>query len=296
MDILMLGKSNAGKTSYVSAMYEAMSSGVGGFMVLAERAADHQLLRRNAQQMRVGSFPDPSDRRSVYQLQLWHDQDRVLDFIWRDYRGGALTEGSESAQAVQLRADMETAGGLVLMIDSTELTGSSRSRASVRPLVSTVIRLLSKREDVMPVVVALTKWDLVSANAQQTTDAADELLGGLVEAIRETHHLFGAMIPVACGRQPVNVVLPVLWCLHVGIAIRGILLQQSIDHHQQLSRIARRRQSLWDDLLAWWNNKLSSRHIGVLAEQQIRGDMRQLLPLVVPSQKLETLLEPVYKF
>ena len=80
----MLGKSDAGKTSYVSAMYAAMSNGVGDFAVRAERAADHQRLRRNAQQMQRGSYPDPTNRRSVYQLQLWHEQDRVFDFVWRE--------------------------------------------------------------------------------------------------------------------------------------------------------------------------------------------------------------------
>jgi hypothetical protein len=296
MDILMLGRSNAGKTSYVSAMYEAMSAGVGGFIVRAERAADHQRLRRNAQQMRAGTFPDASSRRSIYQLQLWHGEARVLDFVWRDYRGGALTEGSSSAQAVQLREDMERADGLVLVIDSTELTGSTRSRAAVRPLVSTAIRLLSTREHVMPVVVALTKWDLVVANPQQTNDAATELLGDLVNAIANTQHLFGAMIPVACGREPVNVVLPVLWCLHVGIAIRGALLQQRIDDHEQLSKIAELRQGVWDNVRSWWNNEPTWREVRVAARQQIESDFQSLYPLIKPSQQLEQLLKPVYRF
>jgi hypothetical protein len=291
----MLGKSNAGKTSYVSAMYDAMSTGVGGFTVRAERAADHQRLRQNARQMQLGTYPNASSRRSVYQLQLWHDADRVFDFVWRDYRGGALTEGSDSAQALQLRADMETAGGLVLLIDSTELSDGSRSRSSVRPLVSTTIRLLSKREEIMPVVIALTKWDLVSTKSQQTNNAATELLGDLVNAIRETSHLYGAMIPIACGRQPINVILPVLWCLHVGIAIRGALLEQSIDYHQQIAKWAKSRTWL-HKLGAWWRDEPAPSHVRLLAEQRIQSDLRGLLPLVVPSQKLEQLMEPVYKF
>ena len=193
----------------------------------AERPVEHQLLRRNARLMRLGTFPEASNRRSVYQFQLWHGEDRVFDFVWRDYRGGALTEGSGSAQAVQLRADMESAGGLVIMVDSTELTGNPRSRAAVRPLVSTAIRLLSQRKELMPVVVALTKWDLVATTAQQTNEAARDLLGGLMDAISGTDHLYGALIPVACGRQPLNVVLPVLWCLHVGIAVRGAALSSA---------------------------------------------------------------------
>jgi hypothetical protein len=296
VDILMLGKSNAGKTSYVSAMYETMSNGVAGFKVQAERPVDHQLLRRNARLMRLGTFPEPSSRRSVYQFQLWHGKDRVFDFVWRDYRGGALTEGSASAQSMQLRADMETAGGLVLLVDSTELTGDPRSRAGVRPLVSTAIRLLSQRKDVMPVVVALTKSDLVAATARQTSEAASDLLGDLMDAIRQTDHLYGALIPVACGSQPLNVALPVLWCLHVGIAIRGAALEQRIDHHKQLKQVATQRQGVWDTVTSWWNGEPTWGDIRVRSERQIQSDLITLTPLFAPHQKLEIMLDPVHKF
>ena len=296
VDILMLGKSNAGKTSYVSSMYETMSNGVAGFKVQAERPVEHQLLRRNARLMRLGTFPEASNRRSVYQFQLWHGEDRVFDFVWRDYRGGALTEGSGSAQAVQLRADMESAGGLVIMVDSTELTGNPRSRAAVRPLVSTAIRLLSQRKELMPVVVALTKWDLVATTAQQTNEAARDLLGGLMDAISGTDHLYGALIPVACGRQPLNVVLPVLWCLHVGIAVRGAALEQRIGHHRQLEQLAGQRQGVRDTVRSWWRGEPTWADIRVRSERQIQSDLISLTPLFAPHQKLEIMLEPVDKF
>lgn len=148
----------------------------------------------------------------------------------------------------------------------------------------------------MPVVIALTKWDLVSANARRTDDAVHQVLGDLMDAVRETNHLFGALIHVACGRQPLNVALPVLWCLHVGIVVRGMLLQRSIDYHDQLSAMAARQQGLWDDVRSWWRNELPARTVAVLAQQQVQSDLRSLLPLVAPVQKLEGLLESVEKF
>jgi MftR C-terminal domain len=41
MKIVMLGHSNAGKTTYMSLMYEAMQEGVGGFVVSADSQEDH---------------------------------------------------------------------------------------------------------------------------------------------------------------------------------------------------------------------------------------------------------------
>src|SRR5262249_39845090 len=155
---------------------------------------------------------------------LWHSGNRVVDFVWRDYRGGAIIESSDSPQAMELRSDMARADGLVIMIDSTELTMDQRARSRARPLIATTMRLLSTREDIMPVVIALTKWDLVAAAEKAALDAASKLLGNLVQAVSETRNIHGAVIPVACGTQPINVALPVLWCLYVGIAVRGSLL------------------------------------------------------------------------
>jgi len=296
MDILMLGQSNAGKTSYVSAMYATMTNGVSGFTVRAERSADHQRLCRNAERMRGGVYPPATDQRSVYNLQLWHAGDRVFDFMWRDYRGGALVESSESPQAMQLRTDIANAGGLVVMIDSTELTGGPRARSRVRPLIATTIRLLSTRENIMPLVIALTKWDLVRASEEQTQQAASDLLGDLVSAVGDTKHIYGTLIPIACGAQPMNIILPVLWCLHIGIAASGTLLQRRLEFHQQLVDAAAARRGFWDRTRAAWAGRPNADQIHAYGQQQIRDDLLRIQPLIVPSQKLNSLFEPVFKF
>ena len=204
------------------------------------------------------------------------------------------SQGSDSTQAVQLREDMKTAGGLVLMIDSTEMTGNQRARW-VRPLVSATIRLLSSARTSCP-SSSRSKWDLVSATARQTKEAATDLLGNLMSAVRDTEHLYGALIPVACGQAPANVILPVLWCLHVGIAVRGASLHGSIEYHGQLAEIAAQRQGLWDDVRSWWRNEPTWRDVQAQANLQIHDDLSRLRPLATSFEKLERLLEPVEKF
>lgn len=296
MDIVMMGQSQAGKTSYISAMYHEMSTGAGDFNIRADRTADHQRLRQLAERMRYGRYPDATDRRNVYNLQLWHSANRVVDFVRRDYRGGAIVESSDSPQAMELRSDMTRADGLVIMIDSTELTTGQRARARVRPLIATTMRLLSAREDIIPIVIVLTKWDLVAAAEKAALDAASELLGDLVKAVSESNNIHGAVIPVACGTQPINVALPVLWCLYVGIAVRGNLLQQNIEYYGRVAEMAQRNRGFVDRVVSAVKRQPTWDQILAASRLQVWNDMQALQPLIVPSERLKSLFEPVFTF
>lgn len=292
----MLGQSSAGKTSYVSAMYEAMNEGAGGFTVRAERPADHQRLARTARALRQGTYPAASDRRSTYQLGLRHSGVPIFDFVWKDYRGGALTETSDSPQAVQLRADAAAAGGLVLMIDSTRLADGPRARAHVRPLIATLIRLLADCAEPTALVVALTKWDLVQHDEERAAARASELLSGLIDAVAQTRNVYGVIVPVSCGLRPVNVVHPVLWCLYIGIAKRGRSMQQNIAYYEQVAAEALRRAGLLDKVRSWWRNEPTWEEIRRQARLQVDREMRALAPLISASEALAPAFESALKF
>ncbi len=294
MDIVMLGHSRAGKTSFMTAMYESVTHGVGGFSVRAERPEDHRVLLRNAKRLRNGQYPLMGDRRTVYRLNLLYDHAPVLAFSWRDYRGGALTENSGSPQAAELRADVAAATGLVLVVDSTELTGGPRAVARIRPLVATALRSASERSDTLALVIALTKWDLVHPG--QARSAANRMLGDLISAVRASPHVHGALVPVACGRTPVNVVQPALWCLYVGLAVRAWSLQRSVEELQNTALFARSRDTWWDRVKAVVTGEPAWNQIAASALRSAQAEAELLRPLIVPGQRLETLLDPVEKF
>jgi GTPase SAR1 family protein len=296
MDILMIGLSNAGKTTFVSTMYAALNNGYSDFTVRSTRPADHTRLKTSAEQIRKGVFPLPSDRRSIYSLQLCHMGNRVFDFNWRDYRGGALVESSSSPQAVQLREDMKNADGLVFMVDSTELLQTQQGRARLRPVIATAVRLLSECEVVIPVVLALTKWDLVASREKQAIEAAQALLGPLVDAVKATQHLLGAMIPVSCGANPRNVELPALWCLHVGIYVRGAILERNVEYYQKRIKVAESRSGIFDTIASAWRGEPTWRDIAQQTRDRLRNDLSLLQPLIAPSKRLEPLFTSTIQF
>jgi len=295
MDIVMIGHSGAGKTSYMAAMYEAMSSGVSGFSVRAERQADHTALVKDARLLQKGKFPPASSQRKVYRLQLWFSGQRVFDFVWHDYRGGALTETSSSRQAMELRSDLATGGGLVILLDSTELTGGIRAQARVRPLVATAIRMLSQQESVMPMAIVLTKWDLVR-NVDKTLDAAGDVFGELVDAVAKTSNICGALIPVSTTQDLVSVTLPVMWCLHIGIAIRQVALMEAIKQQYTVAQVAAVNDTWWDRTKSWFNGETPWKDIHAQTLAAARAQEAHLEPLIAPSQGLSVLLDPIAKF
>lgn len=292
----MIGLSNVGKTTFVSTMYAAMNDGYSEFMIRSARPADHSRLRDSAEQIRKGVFPPPTDRRSIYSLQLWHMANRVFDFNWRDYRGGALVEASNSPQAMQLREDMKNADGLVFMVDSTELIRAQQSRARLRPVIATAVRLLSECEFVTPVVLVLTKWDLVASREDEAIAGAHALLGPLVDAVKGTQHLLGALIPVSCGPRPQNAELPALWCLHVGISVRGAVLSQNIEFYNKRIQVAEKRSGILDNIVSAWRGEPTWKAIGLQTKERLQNDLRQLEPLIAPSKRLEQLFTSITRF
>src|SRR5262249_49172037 len=146
------------------------------------------------------------------------------------------------------------------------------------------------------VVIALTKWDLVAAAEKAALDAASKLLGNLVQAVSETRNIHGAVIPVACGTQPINVALPVLWCLYVGIAVRGSLLQHNIEDYSRVAEVALRKRGLVDRMVSAVKRQPTWDEVLAASRLQVWADRQALEPLIVPSQRLKSLFEPVFTF
>lgn len=293
----MLGISNAGKTSYVAAMYGELSRSRGPFSVMAQRPADHQWLSRNATRLLAGNYPAPSDRRATYALTLHYDGSPMLDFIWRDYRGGALTELSdESTQASQLRTDLASADGVVILIDSTELVDRARARARLRPVIAAAVRVLTELDKVTPVVIALTKWDLVAGRERDVEAVAAEVLGDFVAAVHASDAVYGCLLEVACGRQSINVALPVLWCIHVGVTAHFGQVVREAELSDRRALAAYQQKGMLRDFGKWLNGTPTSSQEQLFHRVEAAKLRAYLAPFVEPAERLGTYFENVFTF
>jgi len=297
MDIAMLGISNAGKTSYVTAMYGEMSKASGLFSVRAQRQADHQLLTRNASELIRGKYPPLSDHRSVYGFTLHYERAPFLDFVWRDYRGGALTELSdESAQAGQLRADLASADGVVILIDSTQLMDRVRARTKLRPVIAAAVRVLTQRTTTTPVVIALTKWDLVSGRQGQVEAIAADVLGDLVGALHDSEHVHGCMVPIACGPESVNIELPVLWCIHIGVLEHFYTVAWEAQMSEQRAAQALGQRGVLKDFGKRLSGRPTAVEEGIIHLREAALRRAYLEPIVEPAERLGAIFTDVLTF
>jgi hypothetical protein len=264
---------------------------------MAQRPADHQWLARNAARLLGGTYPAPSDRRATYGFTLNYQQSPMLDFMWRDYRGGALTELSdESSQASQLRADLASADGVVILIDSTQLADRAHARAKLRPVIAAAVRVLTERTTVTPVVIALTKWDLVAGREDDVVAVAGEVLGDLVGAMRASESVHGCLVEIACGAAPLNVELPVLWCIHIGVLAHFYAVAWEAHVSEQRAAAAAQDRGMLKDLGKWLNGQPTSTQEQRFHQVEAARRRAYLEPIVEPADRLGALFADVVTF
>jgi signal recognition particle receptor subunit beta len=284
MKIVMLGHSNAGKTTYVSLMYETMSAGVEGFTVLAESAEDHRRLLAAAKAVRAGRYPDPSDQRHDYRLRLHHGDSPLISFTWRDYRGGALLDTSASPQAKEFRADLAAADGIVIFVDAPELASNTRARRKVRSLVFNLMTAIEDRPQTTPIVLAMTKCDLFSQ--EPVWEVLLEPFVPLLQAVADTRHIHATLVDLACGPQPINIPYPVLFCLFFGIRARAEVLSERLNGHFEARNRALTENTLPKRFEKWWNNQPAPLQVALAHQAKAYAEWQQLEPLLAPADHL----------
>lgn len=295
MQIVMLGHTNAGKTSYMSAMYRTMAlDGIAGFRVRAKDDRAHQQLLAAGTGLLKGNYPAPSDRRHEYVLTLRHAASPLIDFTWKDYRGGALRDRSSVGDTRQLLEDLTNADAIVLFLDSVDLQNSAAARRKIRDLTTVVFQALENREGTTPIVIALTKSDLID---ESKIDRMLEPFDSFIQAVQTQRYVIGTLVPVACGPEPTNVVLPVLFCLYFGVRHNAEVMVANLKGAESQAMRYTARDTAYD---RWINGKLfgerTNRERAIEAYRQAEQEYRRLEPLLLPIQRLEYMLGPIEIF
>jgi Double-GTPase 2 len=278
-------------------MYAVMRDGVRRFSLGAKESADDAHLVRAAGAVRNGEYPPPSDQRAIFELVLRYKGTDVFPFSWRDYRGGALSEKSDIPQARELHEDLKQADGIVVFCDSLKLLTDPRGGREVRSMVTHVLRALDARgRQVTPLVLVLTKTDLVDYGDKKVQERLEAPFLPLIRAISAADHVHGALVPVACGPRPVNVDKPVLWTLRFGIEARAQQLQASIAAHTAAAQSHKAKDTLWNRFSSWATDETPQWR---LAEQQLQAataESQRHKPLVVPARRLGKVIKGVRTF
>ncbi len=158
VSVCMLGDRATGKTCFLTAMYIVMSESINGFTFSAEDD-DHDLDFGEAWTRFVEEqiWPEPTKQTQDLAFNFHYGgSERLGTFLWKDYRGGALSERSTSEDKQELKDFARESDCLIVCLPAKDLPTTSRPQL---PEQLRKLNQLLQGIDPVPVVLALTKAD-----------------------------------------------------------------------------------------------------------------------------------------
>jgi len=231
MRIVEIGHEGVGKTTFMASMYKALQSEIEGFSLRAGQIDEHHRLLKLANDIERSKYPAPTDQRSEYKFYLQYQKKDIFPFIWADYRGGSIRETKDSEQARLLQKDLEQSDGILVFCDCQALAARNQRRNQIGRMTALITNALKSLERPIALAVVLTKADLVDELNEDDLQPLD----GLAEAVKASELIVSRMIPVACGPNPINVHIPLLFVLYIGVYLQSVYLSKQIQEHKDMA-------------------------------------------------------------
>jgi GTPase SAR1 family protein len=289
----MIGHEGVGKTTYMSSMYRQMATeGLSGFWVRARNDADHRRLLSAADGVARAHYPPPSDHRSAYPLTLRYEGSSLIDFAWSDYRGGVLRE-SGNGQVDEFVTDALGADAVLVFVDSGDLIGRRAvARARVRDLTNIVFQVIDGRAATVPVVLVVTKSDLLD----DREDFPIDHLENFIVAVQGNETVIGTIVPTVCGPEPRNILIPVLFTLYFGLHARAAELQARVEFALGAADHWSKNGGAWNRIKAKVKGEPNNIVLAGMARAAAAEEYRSLEPLLEPTQALQYMLSEIQVF
>lgn len=164
MNILMVGHSRSGKTSFMAGMYRYLGECTEGYGISAKKKNQKEQLSKMASELSKDKYPDGTSIQSEYEFSLNVHGEELIPFNWIDYRGGILMSDDPTDSDVDdFMEALEKADALVVFLDGTKLIESSAKwNIEYDLLLSCIEKSLSvKHNSCFHISFVITKCDMV---------------------------------------------------------------------------------------------------------------------------------------
>lgn len=169
MNILMVGHSRSGKTSFMAGMYKYLGESKEGYGIRAKNSTQKKNLERMAAGLSQNRYPAGTDVQQKYDFALTANGEDIIPFNWIDYRGGILlSDDPDEGDMDKFLKAIKQADALVVFLDGQKLADKSgRWMMEYDILLSCIENSLDvDHKSWFPISFVITKCDLVPAGAQ----------------------------------------------------------------------------------------------------------------------------------
>lgn len=167
MKVLMIGHSGAGKTSFMTGMYNRLGEERSGYGMHTTNEEQHMQLKRIADRLSRGQYPEGTDVQSSYLFNFTQNGKPIMPIEWIDYRGGALTSTDKDDTELDLLTNqIADSDALIIFLDGTKLQEMTRETEFEFDIIISCVELAlqKERKHWLPISMVITKADLVTVS------------------------------------------------------------------------------------------------------------------------------------
>jgi hypothetical protein len=171
--VTMIGNSRTGKTTYLVGMYAEMSVGISNYFLTSDHDTHRSLTGMWSALVERGLLPTTTTESKTYAFTFRYGVAPLLSLEWIDYRGGAVTSGTDDEVTKALLARVVDSDSLYFTLDGELLasvlageTGAERALRTTTALYNNMLaEILDQRREanLFPpsIVLLVTKNDLL---------------------------------------------------------------------------------------------------------------------------------------
>lgn len=301
MDILMIGHSGSGKTSYMVGLYSLYGDDPKGFGLWMSDCNKKNRLKQLGEKIKIGEYPQGTDIAENYNFWLQYDNSRLIPFDWYDYRGGALLESSRYSKDAEALVDrISHTDALIVFLDGEKITRMTDDdlENEYDVLLWSIQKAISKRTSdgtYFPISFILTKGDLYTSYEPLIESDGLNYFLPLIKSIAESNHTAGMVGIVEVSKDGIsNVFAPLIFSLYYGM---HHYINQRIDSlNSEIKRYNALNPGLWDDILTgldvlFGGNSKSDRQLAIQSLQKIKIEKEKLEELESLSEVMKKIIE-----
>ncbi len=281
MNILMIGHSRSGKTSYMAGLYHQFGDNADGFGLWMTSSPQKANLIQLGKNLTKGVYPDGTDIASVYNFWLQYDDKLLIPFDWYDYRGGVISESSaHSPDAQKLLEQIKTADALIVFLDGAKIIKEVDDDLEdeydiLKWVIQKALSIRAEKDIYFPVSFVITKGDLYSSYGPLINSPGLEYFLPLIESISNSSTAAGMVSVVEIARDDIsNVFAPLIFSLYYGmphyIRERVRVINQEIEHYNSLA------PGILDSAVSWLFDMKSDATLAKESLEKLQEERNQL--------------------
>lgn len=291
LNVMMVGFSGTGKTSYMGAMYEIFNRrGYNGFRIRAIDNAHHKAFSSIGRRLSKGIYPDNTSIRDVYEFDLFYNDENILRFNWTDYRGGVLGERGND-ELGQVVSQIVKADALIVFLDTprfvSEPAASVKLLAKIQHLIQAAISHM--KNDFLVVSFAMTKFDCIGDCGKLVKSPAWNRFNEITRMLSENEKVFGLKSTISVGSTCLNVEYPFLRSMSMGLLLRMKQLAQKCDAAKERADRYASEGGVFDEIGTFFKKVF----VDSDAESKLDRAMVELQKAVRHYEKFEKLQPPL---